>query len=91
MAKPAGAGDDKGMTERLEYVDPKSGDTDINVLEKMDNESHTLSQDEKENFHVPTTARDLVTEVLRVEDDPTQNPWTFRTWFIGIGLSIFAA
>lgn len=38
----------------------------------------------------PTTARDFVTEILLVEDDPTQNPWTFRMWFIGIGISVFA-
>jgi hypothetical protein len=37
----------------------------------------------------PTSARDLVTEVLRVEDDPTVSPWTFRMWFIGIGMSVF--
>ncbi|GAB7362576.1 hypothetical protein MBLNU230_g2891t1 [Neophaeotheca triangularis] len=35
------------------------------------------------------TARDLVTEVLHVEDDPTLNPWTFRVWFTGLGLSCF--
>jgi hypothetical protein len=38
----------------------------------------------------PSTARELVTEILRVEDDPTVNPWTFRMWFIGIGMSVFA-
>jgi hypothetical protein len=35
-------------------------------------------------------ARDLVTEILLVEDDPSLNPWTFRMWFLGIGMSIFA-
>ncbi|KAF2664769.1 OPT superfamily oligopeptide transporter [Microthyrium microscopicum] len=38
----------------------------------------------------PTTARDLVTEVLSVEDDPTLSPWTFRMWFVGVGVSVFA-
>src|ERR1700712_2999539 len=35
-------------------------------------------------------ARDLVTEILLVEDDPSLNPWTFRMWFIGLGMSVFA-
>jgi hypothetical protein len=35
------------------------------------------------------TAEELVTEVIHVEDDPTLNPWTFRTWFLGIGLASF--
>jgi hypothetical protein len=25
----------------------------------------------------------LVTRVLSVEDDPSENPWTFRMWFLG--------
>jgi hypothetical protein len=32
---------------------------------------------------VATTAEDLVTRVINVEDDPTLNPWTFRTFFLG--------
>jgi len=30
-----------------------------------------------------TTAEDLVTRVINVEDDPSLNPWTFRTFFLG--------
>jgi OPT oligopeptide transporter protein len=37
----------------------------------------------------PETARDLVTEVIHAWDDPTLSPWTFRMWFLGIGLSAF--
>ncbi|KAI9442444.1 OPT oligopeptide transporter protein-domain-containing protein [Lactarius indigo] len=33
--------------------------------------------------------RDLVTHVISVHDDPSLNPWTFRSFFIGIGLSAF--
>ncbi|KAH7913890.1 OPT oligopeptide transporter protein-domain-containing protein [Hygrophoropsis aurantiaca] len=33
--------------------------------------------------------RDIVTHVISVEDDPSLNPWTFRAFFIGIGLSAF--
>jgi OPT oligopeptide transporter protein len=29
------------------------------------------------------TAKDLVTQVIGLEDDPTLNPWTFRTFFLG--------
>lgn len=32
---------------------------------------------------VATTAEDLVTRVINVEDDPNMNPWTFRTFFLG--------
>ncbi|UPK96938.1 hypothetical protein LCI18_007873 [Fusarium solani-melongenae] len=35
--------------------------------------------------------KDLVTKVIHADDDPSLNPWTFRMWFIGIGLGIFGA
>ncbi|TID15601.1 OPT superfamily oligopeptide transporter [Venturia nashicola] len=41
-------------------------------------------------FDAPAeTAKDLATEVIHAEDDPGLNPWTFRVWFLGIGLSTF--
>ncbi|KAH9057304.1 OPT oligopeptide transporter protein-domain-containing protein [Lactarius vividus] len=33
--------------------------------------------------------RDLVTHIISVHDDPSLSPWTFRSFFIGIGLSAF--
>ena len=33
---------------------------------------------------VLTDAKDIVTHVLHVEDDPTLSPWTFRMWFLGM-------
>jgi hypothetical protein len=30
-----------------------------------------------------STAADIVTTVIHVDDDPTLNPWTFRMFFIG--------
>ncbi|KAF2428075.1 OPT superfamily oligopeptide transporter [Tothia fuscella] len=39
----------------------------------------------------PEALRELVTGIFTAEDDPTLSPWTFRTWFLGIGLAIFAA
>ncbi|EXM15621.1 hypothetical protein FOTG_16062 [Fusarium oxysporum f. sp. vasinfectum 25433] len=37
------------------------------------------------------SVEDFVTKVLHADDDPSLNPWTFRMWFIGIGLGIFGA
>ncbi|KAK8127642.1 OPT oligopeptide transporter protein-domain-containing protein [Apiospora sp. TS-2023a] len=34
---------------------------------------------------------DIGLYALHVEDDPSLNPWTFRTWFIGLGLSALAS
>jgi hypothetical protein len=43
-----------------------------------------LDDDGEEHYRVPpATAKDLATEVIHARDDPTLNPWTFRTWFLG--------
>ncbi|MCJ1411801.1 hypothetical protein MMC19_005893 [Ptychographa xylographoides] len=36
-------------------------------------------------------AEQLVTSILSVDDDPTLNAWTFRMWFLGLGLSLFGS
>jgi hypothetical protein len=68
-------------SQQIEYFDEKKENgsvTDSDVREEAKPKKDRLQ-----------SARDLVTEVLLVEDDPTVNPWTFRMWFIGIGLSVF--
>ena len=56
---------------------------------KKDIESQSASDDESEEAEVIHDARELVTHVISVEDDPSLNPWTFRSFFIGLGLSTF--
>ncbi|KAF8136747.1 OPT oligopeptide transporter protein-domain-containing protein [Boletus edulis] len=33
--------------------------------------------------------REIATHVISVDDDPSLNPWTFRAFFLGLGLSAF--
>ena len=35
------------------------------------------------------TEREIATHVISVDDDPSLNPWTFRAFFLGLGLSAF--
>jgi hypothetical protein len=59
-------------------VDPEKSRIPATEIQEFDNEDH-------EHYTRPAeTARDLVTEVIHVRDDPTLNPLTFRTWFLGI-------
>ncbi|KAF2673865.1 OPT superfamily oligopeptide transporter [Microthyrium microscopicum] len=64
---------------------------DSSILEKgYSAPVYGSDSDLSEHFNQPPqTARDLATEVIHAKDDPTLSPWTFRTWFIGMGLSIF--
>jgi hypothetical protein len=72
-------------TERAEFIESDSKKAGVTTVE------YAYSDEEKhhDTSKPPTTARDLVTEVLVVEDDPSVNPWTFRMWFIGIGMAVF--
>ena len=43
--------------------------------------------EDQDNFRrnsVVSTAKELISNMLHVEDDPTVNPWTFRMFFIGM-------
>jgi hypothetical protein len=77
--KPKAAGQ---WTDLVEFTDTKTAT--VEVSESL-HEHHEKS--EKKTIR---DARDLVTQVLVVEDDPSLSPWTFRMWFLGIGMSIFA-
>ncbi|KAJ9474234.1 putative Oligopeptide transporter 1 (putative) [Pseudozyma hubeiensis] len=46
---------------------------------------------EPDEGKVVHNAADIVTQVLSLEDDPSLNPWTFRMWFLGLGLAIFGS
>ena len=56
--------------------------------EKHDVEAATTEVDNTE-FAVLKDERDIATHVVSISDDPSLNPWTFRAFFIGIGLSTF--
>ena len=58
------------------------------VDEKKANVSAGSSQDgvedgENESIHKPADQNDILTRTLHVQDDPTMNCFTFRTWFLG--------
>ena len=73
-----------------EFHDPEAKDggvvevTNYKTSEEFDPERENVDQD---GFAVVTEpvqdANDLVTQVIHVDDDPSINPVTFRTFFLG--------
>jgi hypothetical protein len=60
---------------------------DMTSAEKVNESSITSSGEETispDSNEVVSTANDIVTHIIRVEDDPTISPWTFRMVFLGI-------
>lgn len=56
------------------------------VTELQNEPAPTFDEDDANHFGeaiVITDAKELVTHVLHVDDDPTMNPWTFRAFFLG--------
>jgi hypothetical protein len=94
-SKPAGltyrGGEKEASIDRVENVETAKGDYGKTAtVSEAASTSEEGEEDKRLKKPPPSTARELVTEILRVEDDPTVNPWTFRMWFIGIGMSVFA-
>jgi hypothetical protein len=77
-------GEKERMAKSKEYVLSSVDTTDSSTMEKG-SVAPTYVDDDGFNVYnsPPETAKDLVTEVISIEDDPTLSPWTFRTWFLG--------
>jgi hypothetical protein len=73
--------------KRADIAVEKLDSSNPSDVEKVHIHQTTLGDfvdEDHEHYDRPAeTAKDLVTEVLHVRDDPTLNPWTFRVWFIG--------
>ncbi|KAL1627518.1 hypothetical protein SLS56_006342 [Neofusicoccum ribis] len=83
---------------QAEFVVPKANDgkntRESAKVEDVPSESPPPYEGERTRFGeaiVIEDAKDLVTTVIHVEDDESLNPWTFRMFFLGIGLSIFGS
>jgi len=61
---------------------------EISYHMKGDIETSTRETETAENV-VLQNEREIATHVISVDDDPSLNPWTFRSFFIGLGLSAF--
>lgn len=48
-------------------------------------EEKTSISDESEDDQVLSDARELVSHVIYIDDDPTPSPWTIRAFVIGLG------
>ncbi|KAG1861314.1 OPT oligopeptide transporter protein-domain-containing protein [Suillus subluteus] len=47
----------------------------------------TIQEAETDKNIVLQNEREIATHIISMDDDPSLNPWTFRTFFIGLGLS----
>lgn len=65
-------------SEKSESFDGQGDIETATILDASDSEKVVLS-----------TERDIATHIISVDDDSTLNPWTFRAFFIGLGLSTF--
>lgn len=67
----------------------KDGDSksiSAGVTEIQSEAAPKFNPEDENNFGqsiVITDAKELVTTVLHVDDDPTLSPWTFRAFFLG--------
>jgi hypothetical protein len=77
---PIAQGDGDALDEKPALFD-KEGTATAEVLSYED--SGDVEGGSTNDNTVAETEKDLITEVIHVEDDPSLNPWTFRVWFLG--------
>jgi hypothetical protein len=68
---------------------PNENQTDFGTSEKVAHSKTDVESTAETDAAVLRNERDIVTHVVSIHDDPSLNPWTFRSFFIGIGLSAF--
>lgn len=56
---------------------------------KADVETAANTEVDNASDVVLDSEREIATRVISVDDDPSLNPWTFRAFFLGLGLSAF--
>ena len=70
-----------------EFRDPDTKAGAVFEVQESPDDSPPGYEDAGDGFAKVTepveTAKDLVTQVLHVEDDPTLSPYTFRVFFLG--------
>ena len=72
------------MTSLSEAISWQRSDPELVAPTTGDEKSFDHSDED-----VLSNERDIATHVISVDDDPTLNPWTFRSFFLGLGLSAF--
>ncbi|KAK9388446.1 OPT superfamily oligopeptide transporter [Lipomyces mesembrius] len=78
-----------GSLKDGQVIDEKYAGTD--VYDVQPTYDITATENHFGETIVINNAQEVVTHVLHVDDDPTLNPWTFRAFFLGCGLAIFAS
>ncbi|KAJ7631067.1 OPT oligopeptide transporter [Roridomyces roridus] len=85
----------------VDYLDEKLSDTkeklDLGVVDVLDEigevceDIRPIDMDENGQERPIVTADDWSTRLISLQDDPSLPVWTFRLWFLSIGLSAFGA
>ena len=65
------------------------GDPIVSDYAQADVESRSKPPSGGASDIVLHTEREIATHVISIDDDPSLNPWTFRAFFLGLGLSAF--
>lgn len=86
MMRPLQSGDARPLELGDIINDDKQSHHDTKTEEFL---SYQLASSDSDHKIDLSDARELVASIVSTDDDPSLNPWTFRTLVIGIGLSTF--
>ena len=68
---------------------PSDSRDEIPYDAKTDVEAASNRPNDDASDVVLRSEREIATHIISVDDDPSLSPWTFRAFFLGLGLSAF--
>ncbi|KAF4614385.1 hypothetical protein G7Y89_g15352 [Cudoniella acicularis] len=95
--RPGFASSDAEISESLGHTSSRDIEKEANIPSPELTyvvESPIFDASKEDHFGeeaVISDAKDVLTHVIHVDDDPSLSPWTFRAFFLGIGLAVFAS
>lgn len=74
---------DEGQSSSFD-PEKHTGSPDIHYMQEEEPEFIAAKEDHFGETAVLSDAKDVLTHVIHVDDDPNLSPWTFRAFFLGM-------
>ena len=78
------SGSDANSSSEKKNVDFDEKKGSGSVVEESNLPAYADVEGGEDSIHHPADKDDILTHTIHVEDDPTMNALTFRTWFLGM-------
>jgi hypothetical protein len=73
-----------GVADGVSHQPVEDEKRELSISKGFFTQAHDVEASSDDDNVVVSTAEEIATKVIHVDDDPTLNPWTFRMFFLGM-------